>query len=365
MKKRFTIPIVMVLLFSQTGCLKQGDVHYQQWFLVDTVLTSRPDHPLDNVAVKDPSIVFYDGNYHLFYTAKSVTFRGEEPQYSIACAYASAPTLDRLNGAERYCIDSIAGRVVIAPQIFCFEPQQLWYLIAHTSVRDGDLSVIKPIYMTNKDISDVSGWTKAKVIPTGKRDNTFWIDFWMICDDRMAYMFYGDQKGSVLRLESPLDKFPEGFASSEPEIALTESGDSPMPWRMFEAVHIYHVKSDDKYLALLEGAYQNPAVHYQIDSRNRFILGMVADSLNGAWRRIEAAEDQFLADANNLSYRDGSKTPFTQVSHPELIRSGCNQKMEIEDYKLRLFFQSFDGTQIPDTYNYNELPWKLMLMKNY
>lgn len=348
-----------------TGCQEHREVPYEQWFFADTVLTARKDHPLDNVAVKDPSIVFHEGNYHLFYTAKSVTYPQGKPQYSIACGYASASTLESLNDAERYCIDSIVGSTVIAPQIFYFEPDQIWYLIAHTSVREGDLSVLKPIYATNKDISDVSGWSSAKVIPTGKKDNSFWIDFWVICDDRKAYMFYGDQKGSVLRLETPLDKFPEGFAASEPEIALTESGESPMPWRMFEAVHIYFVKSDDTFLALLEGAYQNPSVHYQIDSRNRFILGMVADSLNGEWRRVETEMDEFLADAKNLSYRNGEKTPFTQVSHPELIRAGNNQKLEIEDYKLRLLFQSFDGTLLPDTYNYNELPWKLMLMENY
>jgi len=363
-------PVIHIVLFvgilMQSCRVNQADIQYQKWTLTDTVFTSRPDHPFDNVAVKDPSIVYYNGKYHLFYTAKSVSFSGDQPQYSISCGYASAPSLDELNKAERYSIDSVVGCVVVAPQVFYFEPQRLWYLIAHTTVVEGELHTLEPIYMTNPDIEDSAGWSEAQILGTGKRSDEFWIDFWVICTDKRAYMFYANQKGSILRMECGLEDFPSGFTESTPEVAMhVNHMEDEKPWKMFEAVHIYQVKEDGTYLALLEGAFFDPTKHYDVESRTRFIFGMRADSLNGEWSRVETGQNEFLADADKLYKPDGTKSAFTQVSHPELIRSGYNQKLEIDDYHLSLLFQSFDGTMVPDSYHYNELPWNLLLMKNY
>ena len=349
---------------EQSSYINNGDIQYNKWNLSGPIFTARHDHSLDNVAVKDPSIVYYQARYHLFYTAKSMTIKDNKARYSISCAYASAETLDKLNHAKRYSIDSIVGTVIIAPQIFYFEPQKLWYLIAHTPKVVSNLSTLTPIYLTNPNIEDVNGWSEAKEIQTGRIDDKFWIDFWVICDDENAYMFYSDQKGAVLRLECPLNTFPEGFSNSKPELALyVNYMNEDIAWKMFEAVHIYYVKKENKYLALLEGAYKHPARKGDVDARSRFIFGMIADSLNGKWERIEVEKNEFLAEAKNLFFEDGGRMHYTQVSHPELIRSGYDQKLEIEDYNLTMLFQTFDGSGIPDTYNYNELPWELVLMK--
>ncbi|MEN8155610.1 MAG: non-reducing end alpha-L-arabinofuranosidase family hydrolase [Bacteroidota bacterium] len=366
MRTIIIIPSIFLVAILHSCTDNQTDVQYQRWTLTDTVFTSRPDHPMDNVAVKDPSIVNYNGRYHLFYTAKSVSDSGSGPVYSIGCGYASAPTPKGLNSAERVNMDSLAGRDVVAPQVFFYEPQKLWYLIAHTTVVEGELHTLEPIYLTNPDIEDPGGWSEAQILETGKSSDEFWIDFWVICTDETAYLFYANQKGSILRMECGLEDFPSGFADSTPEEALNVNHmEDEKPWRMFEAVHIYHVKEDGTYLALLEGAFSNPERHYDVESRTRFIFGMRADSLNGRWSRVENGVTEFLADAGNLYNEDGSKSAYTQVSHPELIRSGYNQKLEIDDYNLSLLFQSFDGTKIPDSYHYNELPWELILMKNY
>jgi len=357
---------ISIVILLQSCSTNHDDIQYHNWNVSGPVFTARPDHPLDNIAVKDPSIVFYNDKYHLFYTAKSATHSNGHSSYSISCAYTSAATLEKLNTAERFSIDSVAGDVIIAPQIFYFEPQKLWYIIAHTTEIENNLSRLKPIYLSNTNIENVNGWSEIKKIQTGKCDDSFWIDFWVICDEKKAYMFYSDQKGSVFRLESPLNTFPEGFSSSKPELALyVNHFDEEKSWKMFEAVHIYYVKKENKYLALLEGAFQHPSRKMDIDSRNRFIFGMTADSLNGEWQRIEKSQNEFLADAANFSFQKNSGILYTQVSHPELIRSAYNQKLEIEDYKLTMLFQTFDGSIISDSYSYNELPWELVLMKNY
>lgn len=355
------ISICISLLLVTGNILADGKIQYKKWITSKPLFTARPDNPFDNVAVKDPSIVYYNGNYHLFYTAKSAKKTENYEKYEIATGYASASTLEELNDAKRYSIDSIVGSNVVAPQIFYFEPQKLWYLIAHTWVK-GNHRYLEPIYMTNPNIEDVNGWSEAKILATNKSIKEFWIDFWVICDNKDAYLFYANQKGSVLHMKTSLENFPNGFKKSEEKISLTEKGNKDgVNWRMFEAVHIYYVKKEKKYIALLEGAY---GVGH-IDSRTRFIFAMTADSLNGKWTRIENSKNEFLADAHNVYNEDGSKSQLTQVSHPELIRAGYNQKLEIEDFKLKLLYQSFDGSKFSDKYDYNELPYKILLMKNY
>ena len=356
-----------ILFIMMISCgIDKPDLKYNKWIISDPILIAGVKGTFDDVAVKDPSIVSYKDKYHLFYTAKSEIQIDGKSQYSISCAYTSAETLENINNAKRFNIDSIVGAMVIAPQVFYFEPQKLWYIIAHTKVVVGNKSRLMPIYLTNPDIENVNGWSEITKIKTARSEYSFWIDFWVICDNKNAHMFYSDQKGSVWRLECPLNTFPQGFSKSKPELALyVHHKDEEIAWKMFEAVHIYHVKKENKYLALLEGAYKHPARENDVDARSRFIFGMTADSLNGEWKRVEKEQNLFLADAANLFFENENTTQYSQVSHPELLRSGYNQKLEIEDYKMTMLFQTFDGSRFPDTYNYDELPWKLILMKNY
>ena len=62
---------------------------------------------------------------------------------------------------------------------------------------------------------------------------------------------------------------------------------------------------------------------------------------------------------------DGQRTDYDQISHPELIRSGFDERLEIDDYRLRILFQAFDADDTPATYDYNLLPWELSVMRNY
>jgi len=223
-----------------------------------------------------------------------------------------------------------------------------------------------PVYMTNPDIDNVFGWSKPKIIKTGKTNNGFWIDFWIICDDTKAHMFYTDHEGSVFRIECPINEFPEGFAAERQETVLTERGENKIGrWRLHEASHIYYVKNAGKYLMLVEGVYPHPTRKYYWDSRNRFMFAFAADKLEGPWQRVGSGLNEFAGDPANLFNEDGSKSAYDQVSHFELIRSGYNQKLEIKDFHLQLLFQAFDAKNIADDYNYNDLPWELAIMRNY
>lgn len=341
---------------------------FEKWTVSNTVLSAGRPGSFDDIAVKDPAIVFYNGRYHVFYTSKvsrdtARTLRNIERQRS-GLGYVSAPTLQELNTAPRYDFNNLFGAVVIAPQVFCYEPQKLWYLIAQIPAQ-GEKPDLKPVYSTNRNIENVHDWSKPRVIPTKKQNDGFWIDFWVICDAAKAHLFYTDHRGSLFRMETPLDRFPD-FSRSADETVLTERGENATGrWRLHEASHIYYVKSARKYLALLEAVYPHPTRKNYWDSRNRFMFAMVADRLEGPWDRVETSRNEFAGDPARLFRADGRRAKYGQVSHFEIVRPGYDQKFEIPDFQFVLLFQGFDARQTPDDYSYDDLPWELALMRNF
>jgi hypothetical protein len=251
--------------------------------------------------------------------------------------------------------------------VFYFAPQKLWYLIGHRDTEAGRLYKLEPIYSTNPDIENVAGWSKPKVLETKRRDrDVFWIDFWVICDERKAHLFYADHTDALWRMETPLSEFPHGFANATEELAIKAAGKNATDaWTFHEASHIYRVRETGQYLAVLEGTYAHPTRRKYWDSRNRFLFAMVADRLEGPWRRVEADEGEFLGEARWLFDTNGKRMKLGQVSHPELIRAGNDQRMEIEDFRLRMIFQAFDASSTPDDYDYHKLPWEIYIMRNH
>jgi len=348
----------------ETASLRQpGDLFpYERWTVGEPIFKAGPAGTFDDVSVKDPTIVRYGGVWHMFYTSKPSL---DASQFVDGVGYVSAPTLGGLNRAKRYNINTIVGDEVIAPQIFYFTPHKLWYLIAQTPC-DRPCQ-LEPIYLTNPDIADVDGWSKPKIIDTNRPNkDVFWIDFWVICGEEKAHLFYTDHAGSMFRLETPIDKFPQGFTESREHLAANVHGnDAAGPWRLHEASHIYYVSDENKYLALLEAVRPHPTKRNYWDSRNRFMFAMVADSLEGPWERVEESENDFMGIPDYVYNEDGSPTDYDQISHPELIRSGFDERLEVKDYRLQILFQAFDAEGVPDTYDYNMLPWELNVMQNY
>ncbi len=335
---------------------------YQRWKIGKPVFKAGPTGTFDAVSVKDPTIVRHEGKWHLFYTSKPQL---DNKQFQVGVGYVSAPTLAELNSSKRYDINAIVGETVIAPQIFYFKPHKLWYLIAQRPY-DGPCE-LEPIYLTNRNLEDVNGWSNPKVIKTNRKEkDAFWIDFWVICDEQKAHLFYTDHAGSMFRLETPIDRFPSGFEEEAEHLAVSVHGvDKTGPWRLHEASHIYYVKEEQKYLALLEAVRPHPTKRNYWDSRNRFMFAMIADSLEGPWARVEKDDNDFLGIPDSLYNEDGTRTKYDQVSHPELIRSGFDERLEIKDFRLQVLIQAFDAAKTPDSYDYNLLPWELSVMKNY
>lgn len=377
--KRILLYSIFFVLFLSSCNSNQSDktaagidnkeiLQYKKWIVGEPVFEKGPKGSFDEIAVKDPSIVFYNNKYHMFYTSiagaelrKTSPYAGKN---GAGLGYVSAESIDQLGTEKRHNICEIAGSIVIAPQVFYFVPQKLWYIIAQTPV-EGNPN-LQPVFMTNPDIENVNGWSKPEILKTGKINNGFWIDFWIICDDNKAHLFYTDHEGSLFRFECPVQEFPSGFANQKEETVLTDRGENKTGrWRLHEASHIYYVKSCNKYLNIVESVYPHPTRKNYWESRNRFLFAYTSDKLEGPWKRVENDANGFFGDPANLFLPDGMKPDMDQVSHPELIRAGYDQKLEINDLDLQLLFQSFDADTINSDYDYSYLPWELRVMKNY
>jgi len=77
----------------------------------------------------------------------------------------------------------------------------------------------------------------------GKRPR--WIDFWVICDEAKAHLFYTSDDGHFWRRETKKSDFPLGW--SKPELVLKDTKDE-----LFEASHTYKLKERDQYLTIIE-----------------------------------------------------------------------------------------------------------------
>jgi predicted GH43/DUF377 family glycosyl hydrolase len=117
------VRLIIVYLFAVFAIARGEDAAEKQWEISAPILAQGPEGSFDELAVKDPSIVFCDGKWHLFYTARSKT------EYTTA--YVSAEKLTDLQSAPRSELKMIRGvsRYGCAPQVFYFAPQCTWYLI--------------------------------------------------------------------------------------------------------------------------------------------------------------------------------------------------------------------------------------------
>ena len=84
--------------------------------------------------------------------------------------------------------------------MFYFRPQKRWYLIFQYGDGDKDRPR-KPGFSTNPNIEKWQAWTKPAPLfdePGEMVDN--WIDFWVICDEAKAHLFFTSDNGAHVAL---------------------------------------------------------------------------------------------------------------------------------------------------------------------
>jgi len=270
--------------------LSTGDFN---WIATAPVLEPMVVNGENWLSVKDPSIVRYNNRWHLF-----CTVRGLKRSHAIVMICQASD-------------DS-------------WEPKY------------------RPAYSTTSDITKPDSWSKLTPLFKGKPANiNAWLDFWIICDDTKAHLFFTSLNGKMWRAETSLDKFPIGW--STPVLAL--QGD------IFEAGHTYRLKGSNKYLTLIEAQHGHGWRYYK---------AYLADRLDGNWTPLAAEKDKSFASMLNIKHPAERWTDV--ISHGELLRAGYDQKLLVDPDSLRFLFQGVTNRARAGK-PYGQIPWWLGILK--
>lgn len=284
-------------------------------------------------SIKDPSVVRFGDRWHLFCTVRGKA-RSHQIEYLAFADWAEARTR-----AQRQMLRMVEG-YFCAPQIFYFTPHRKWYLIYQASdpTRKPQL---QPVWSTNNDLAQPAGWSPPRLLfDEQPKSVTRWIDFWVICDETHAYLFFTSLDGRMWRSRTTRDRFPSGW--DEPSVCLR--GD------IFEAGHVYRLKGLDWYLAIVE-AQAGPRRYYK---------AYRADRLDGLWRPLADTERKPFAAPGNVRFTGPRWTD--SFSHGELLRTGHDETMEVDPKRLRFLYQ---GVKLEDAQGkpYGQIPWRLGLLE--
>jgi len=293
-----------------------------RWASSPPLINPQPPAGRAFASLKDPSIVFFEGNYHVFATVYETT-AGAAGWKSV---YLSFNDLSQADSAAQIYMPTWATGSTVAPQVFYFEPQGLWYLIYQWGAR----------YSTNPDIADPNGWSAPQPLLTGEPTNA--LDFWVICDDTDCHLFFSRDDGVLYKSKTPIGDFPsfDGY-----DIVMSE----PSPGLLFEASNVYKVDGTSQYLLLVE-AY-GP----------RYFRSWMAESLDGPWAPLADTQQNPFAGAANVTF-EGERWS-DDISHGEMIRSGFDQRLTINGCNMQYLYQ---GTTPGFQGEYNFIPYRLGLL---
>lgn len=285
------------------------------------------------VSVKDPTVVRHNDRWHVYATVYSTSARTWSMVYLNFKDWSEAPQ------AKLHFVDqnpNLRG-YHCAPQVFYFRPHRKWYLIFQSQ---------QPQYTTADDLSKPESWPRPVDFFQGKPPGAprLWIDYWVICDDTHAYLFFTGDDGKMYRSRTRIEDFPKGM--DNPQIVIQGPRND-----VFEGSMTYRIKGTGLYLTLVEAI--GPARYYR---------AWVSDRLDGAWTPVPEATtfQQPFAGINNVTFEDGV-TPWTRdISHGELIRDGYDETMTLDPDNLQLLYQGRDPSSGG---RYELLPYQLGLLK--
>lgn len=301
---------------------------------------SRPKDLASNtnreVALKDPTIVFAEGKWHLFATHRMVSG-------TVNMQYVQFQEWSQAATAPRHTLE-LHDQYHCAPQVFWYTPHECWYLVYQLADEKRKLR-FAPYYSKTKTISDPQSWSKPEPMisePPDGNSRPHWIDFWVICDDQKCHLFYTSDDGNFWRCETNRKSFPLGWSKAELVMKDTKE-------ELFEASHTYKFKGQQRYLTLIEAIWEN----------RRYYKAWLADRLEGPWQPLATSLQKPFASWSNIQ----QAAPWTtNVSHGELIRSGIDEYLEIDPLNLQFVFQGASDDEYRGN-RYGGIPWRIGLLQ--
>jgi hypothetical protein len=302
-----------------------------RWTSSAALMVAKPAAQFPEAAIKDPSVVFYNGLWHVFSTQAKGNGWGLE--------YRSFSDWSNAGSATPYFLDAtaIGAGYRAAPFVFFHAPSRLWYLV----FQNGNAA-----YSTNPDIGNPGGWSALKTfygsVPPIVQQNTGgngnWLDFAVACDAANCHLFSAGDNGQIYRSQTTLANFPNGFGNTV--IALQDADRN----KVFEAPQVYKVRETGQYLLIVEA----------IGSNGRYFRSWTASSLGGAWTPLAATESSPFAGDANVSFPTGKWSQG--ISHGEILRTGYDQNVEISACNMRFLYQGLTPGASGD---YARLPYRL------
>ncbi|MCR5884952.1 RICIN domain-containing protein [Rhizobacter sp. J219] len=306
-----------------------------RWTSSAALMVAKPAAQHPEVAIKDPTVVYHGGRWHVFSTQAKGNGWGLE--------YRSFTDWANAGSANPYFLDStrIGAGYRAAPFIFFHTPSQLWYLV----FQNGNAA-----YSTNPDINNPGGWSAVRTfyssvpsnIQADIRAGANWLDFAVACDTVNCHLFSAGDNGKIYRSQTTLANFPNGFGSTV--VTLQDSNRN----NLFEAPQVYKVRETGQYLMIIEA----------IGSSGRYFRSFTSSSLSGPWTAMASATESnpFAGDAN-VSFPTGKWSQG--ISHGEILRTGYDQNLEISACNMRFLYQ---GLAPGASGSYDRLPYRLGLL---
>lgn len=318
------------LAASPSSWIRDGRL---QWTSEGPLIAPQPAGGLDWHAIKDSTVVQHDGAWHLL-----CTVRGKERSHGIV--HLTFQDWARASEAKPNLLICHPG-FFCAPQVFYFEPHGKWYLICQGSDENWEPKY-GACFSTTTQLADPGSWSPLQPMRSKKAGSKAGLDYWVICDETHAHLFFTTLDGHVWREETRLEDFPFGW--SEPEVAIR--GD------LFEASHTYRILGSHQYVTVVEA---------QNGHGWRYFKAYLAPDLRGPWEGLADTRERSFASLKNLSQPNGTWTEA--VSHGEFLRAGMDQRLELDPKDLVMLIQGAldrDRRGKP----YGEIPWNLGLIKS-
>lgn len=297
------------------------------WKVSEPLLSATPGGTDPQVSIKDPTVVFQEGRWHLFATVRFASGR-------VDIVYLNFKTWAEAARAPQTVL-KLHDRYYCAPQVFFHASQKRWFLIFQLA-EESRTPPFQPCYSTTTNLAEPASWSKPLPLMANPPEKPKWLDFWVIFDDTHAHLFWTSLDGKLWRCETEHKRFPGGTWSA-PQLALQAD--------IFEASHTYKLKGRNEYLTLIEAQ----------GSGRRYYKAYLAAKLSGPWRPLADRWDKPFAGLVNC------KAGWTtNISHGELLRSRNAETLEVDPTNLRFLFQGASDTEYKRAYG--QIPWHLGLL---
>jgi hypothetical protein len=333
-----TIAITLWIAILCVSALAQGAVEALEsgrfsWRAAPALIDVGPGKaaPDPHVSVKDPTFVYHDGRWHLFATVRMKSGKVDIEYLN----FADWPEAGR---AARHVL-GLHDQYYCAPQVFYYSLHRKWYLVYQLAEKTRQ-PPFGPCFSTTDDLGDPKSWSRPQPMVTNAPAKPKWLDFWVICDEAKAHLFYTSLDGHMWRRETRRAEFPFGWSDQH----LAIQGD------IFEASHTYKLIGRNQYLTVIEAQ----------GGGRRYYKAYLADRLEGPWRGLADTLAKPFAAHGNVA-QDLEWT--TNISHGELMRADVNERMEVDPANLRFVFQGASDKEYRGG-GYGSIPWRLGILES-